>query len=74
MTVLFVNAVSKTWLVVKINQFFNCRTKTAFLEVIITIDKFMKENNMHAAIKSRIMAFYELQWQYNSVMILEQGN
>ncbi|KAH9639387.1 hypothetical protein HF086_002076 [Spodoptera exigua] len=42
------------------------RTKTAFLEVIITIDKFMKENNMHPAIKSRIMAFYELQWQYNS--------
>ncbi|KPJ19458.1 Potassium voltage-gated channel protein eag [Papilio machaon] len=42
------------------------RTKTAFLEVIITIDKFMKENNMHRAIKSRIMAFYELQWQYNS--------
>ncbi|KPI98672.1 Cyclic nucleotide-gated cation channel [Papilio xuthus] len=42
------------------------RTKTAFLEVIITIDKFMRENNMHRAIKSRIMAFYELQWQYNS--------
>ncbi|XP_068626724.1 uncharacterized protein [Battus philenor] len=42
------------------------RTKTAFLEVIITIDKFLKENNMHRAIKSRIMAFYELQWQYNS--------
>ncbi|XP_045496927.1 uncharacterized protein LOC123695204 [Colias croceus] len=42
------------------------RTKTAFLEVIITIDRFMKENNMHQAIKSRIMAFYELQWQYNS--------
>ncbi|CAG5046525.1 unnamed protein product [Parnassius apollo] len=42
------------------------RTKTAFLEVIITIDKFMKENNMSQAIKSRIMAFYELQWQYNS--------
>lgn len=45
------------------------RTKTAFLEVIMTIDKFMKENNMHQAIKSRIMAFYELQWQYNSVRI-----
>lgn len=45
------------------------RTKTAFLEVIITIDKFMNENNMHPAIKSRIMAFYELQWQYNSVNI-----
>lgn len=44
------------------------RTKTAFLEVIITIDKFMKENNMHPAIKSRIMSFYELQWQYNSVI------
>lgn len=27
----------------------------------------MKENNMHRAIKNRIMAFYELQWQYNSV-------
>ncbi|XP_045524847.1 uncharacterized protein LOC123714573 isoform X1 [Pieris brassicae] len=42
------------------------RTKTAFLEVILTIDRFMKENNMHSAIKSRIMSFYELQWQYNS--------
>ncbi|XP_047521443.1 uncharacterized protein LOC125060521 [Pieris napi] len=42
------------------------RTKTAFLEVILTIDRFMIENNMHSAIKSRIMSFYELQWQYNS--------
>ncbi|XP_050665501.1 potassium voltage-gated channel protein eag-like [Leptidea sinapis] len=42
------------------------RTKTAFLEIILTIDKFMLENNMHPAIKARIMAFYELQWQYNS--------
>ncbi|XP_037296930.1 uncharacterized protein LOC115445031 isoform X2 [Manduca sexta] len=50
------------------------RTKTAFLEVIITIDKFMKENNMHPAIKSRIMAFYELQWQYNSGVELTDEN
>ncbi|XP_028170550.1 uncharacterized protein LOC114360170 [Ostrinia furnacalis] len=50
------------------------RTKTAFLEVIITIDKFMKENNMHPAIKSRIMAFYELQWQYNSGVELTEEN
>nr|XP_026485505.1 uncharacterized protein LOC113393027 isoform X2 [Vanessa tameamea] len=50
------------------------RTKTAFLEVIITIDKFMKENNMHPAIKSRIMAFYELQWQYNSGVELTGEN
>ncbi|KAJ8719060.1 hypothetical protein PYW07_016616 [Mythimna separata] len=50
------------------------RTKTAFLEVIITIDKFMKENNMHPAIKSRIMAFYELQWQYNSGVELTDDN
>ncbi|XP_072950048.1 uncharacterized protein [Epargyreus clarus] len=42
------------------------RTKTAFLEIIMTIDKFMCENNMDEAIKSRIMSFYELQWQYNS--------
>ncbi|CAG9579751.1 unnamed protein product [Danaus chrysippus] len=50
------------------------RTKTAFLEVIITIDKFMKENNMHPAIKSRIMSFYELQWQYNSGVELTGEN
>ncbi|XP_050349519.1 uncharacterized protein LOC126772954 [Nymphalis io] len=50
------------------------RTKTAFLEVIMTIDKFMKENNMHPAIKSRIMAFYELQWQYNSGVELTGEN
>ncbi|CAH0723678.1 unnamed protein product, partial [Brenthis ino] len=50
------------------------RTKTAFLEVIITIDRFMKENNMHPAIKSRIMAFYELQWQYNSGVELTGEN
>ncbi|KAM3966948.1 uncharacterized protein ACR2FA_011829 [Aphomia sociella] len=50
------------------------RTKTAFLEVIITIDKFMEENNMHSAIKSRIMAFYELQWQYNSGVELTDEN
>ncbi|KAF9821790.1 hypothetical protein SFRURICE_001901, partial [Spodoptera frugiperda] len=50
------------------------RTKTAFLEVIITIDKFMNENNMHPAIKSRIMAFYELQWQYNSGVELTDDN
>uniref|UniRef100_A0A2A4JMM9 Cyclic nucleotide-binding domain-containing protein n=1 Tax=Heliothis virescens TaxID=7102 RepID=A0A2A4JMM9_HELVI len=50
------------------------RTKTAFLEVIITIDRFMKENNMHPAIKSRIMAFYELQWQYNSGVELTDDN
>ncbi|CAH2085436.1 unnamed protein product [Euphydryas editha] len=50
------------------------RTKTAFLEVIMTIDKFMKENNMHTAIKSRIMAFYELQWQYNSGVELTGEN
>lgn len=30
----------------------------------------MKENNMHPSIRSRIMAFYELQWQYNSVKTL----
>ncbi|KAI5644539.1 cyclic nucleotide-binding domain-containing protein [Phthorimaea operculella] len=50
------------------------RTKTAFLEVIITIDKFMKENNMHPAIKRRIMAFNELQWQYNSGVELTDDN
>ncbi|XP_049871178.1 uncharacterized protein LOC126370383 [Pectinophora gossypiella] len=50
------------------------RTKTAFLEVIITIDKFMMENNMHPAIKNRIMAFYELQWQYNSGVELTGDN
>ncbi|KAI8420830.1 hypothetical protein MSG28_008031 [Choristoneura fumiferana] len=50
------------------------RTKTAFLEVILTIDKFMMENNMHSAIKSRIMAFYELQWQYNSGVELTGEN
>lgn len=38
----------------------------------MTIDKFMNENNMHPSIKSRIMAFYELQWQYNSVCIVKQ--
>ncbi|XP_075976271.1 uncharacterized protein LOC142976664 [Anticarsia gemmatalis] len=50
------------------------RTKTAFVEVIMTIDKFMKENNMHPAIKSRIMAFYELQWQYNSGVEVTDDN
>ncbi|XP_039750920.1 uncharacterized protein LOC120627130 isoform X2 [Pararge aegeria] len=50
------------------------RTKTAFLEVIITMDRFMKENNMHSAIKSRIMSFYELQWQYNSGVELTGEN
>ncbi|KAG7309661.1 hypothetical protein JYU34_004149 [Plutella xylostella] len=41
------------------------RTKTAFLEIIITIEKFMTENNMHRTIKRRILNFYDLQWQYN---------
>ncbi|RVE53569.1 hypothetical protein evm_001710 [Chilo suppressalis] len=50
------------------------RTKTAFLEIIITIDRFMKENNMLPAIKSRIMAFYELQWQYNSGVEITDDN
>ncbi|XP_059058535.1 uncharacterized protein LOC131851991 isoform X1 [Achroia grisella] len=50
------------------------RTKTAFLEVIITIDRFMEENKMHSAIRSRIMAFYELQWQYNSGVELTDEN
>ncbi|XP_045767715.1 uncharacterized protein LOC123869033 isoform X1 [Maniola jurtina] len=50
------------------------RTKTAFLEVIITIDRFMKENKMHPAIKSRIMSFYELQWQYNAGVELTGEN
>ncbi|KAL4707314.1 hypothetical protein ACJJTC_019852 [Scirpophaga incertulas] len=50
------------------------RTKTAFLEVIITINKFMVDNNMHPWIKSRIMAFYELQWQYNSGVELTENN
>ncbi|XP_053605424.1 uncharacterized protein LOC128672350 isoform X1 [Plodia interpunctella] len=50
------------------------RTKTAFLEVIITIDKFLRENNMHPAIKARIMAFYDLQWQYNSGVELTEEN
>ncbi|XP_041968067.1 uncharacterized protein LOC121725268 [Aricia agestis] len=50
------------------------RTKTAFLEVIITMDKFMRENHMHPAIKSRIMSFYELQWQYNSGVELTGEN
>ncbi|KOB77802.1 putative tetrameric potassium-selective cyclic nucleotide gated channel [Operophtera brumata] len=50
------------------------RTKTAFLEIIITIDKFMKENSMHPDIKTRIMAFYELQWQYNSGVEITDEN
>nr|XP_037867571.1 uncharacterized protein LOC101747086 isoform X1 [Bombyx mori] len=50
------------------------RTKTAFLEIILTVNKFMRENNMHKTIKSRIMAFYELQWQYNSGVELTEEN
>ncbi|XP_063543200.1 uncharacterized protein LOC134751681 [Cydia strobilella] len=50
------------------------RTKTAFLEVILTIDKFMEENKMHRSIKERIMAFYELQWHYNLGVELTSDN